>query len=158
MCFCHAAMKRQCHTKTHGQVHWHSMPQISEAFQSTSLIAAASSTSRVSPARRNWVQRIGPSQWLSCVKLENAWKIDEPKVFHWIVMAGFRSSHLSVFSSFWATVFVRPDKFQICYEHCAAVRQLLFCRSCGCLANIIAAICLMPQFWQNHQLEALFGW
>lgn len=55
-------------------------------------------------------------------------------------MAGFRSSPLSVFSSFWATVFVRPDKFQICYEHCAAVRQLLFCRSCGCLANIIAAI------------------
>lgn len=117
-----------------------SMPQISKAFQSTSLIAAASSTSRVSLARRNWVQRIGQSQWLSCVKLENVWKIDEPKVFHWIVMAGFRSSPLSVFSSFWATVFVRPDKFQICYEHCAAVRQLLFCRSCGCLANIIAAI------------------
>ncbi len=80
MYFCYAAMKHQCYKKTHGQVHCYSMPQISEAFQSMSLIAAASSTSRVSLARRNWVQTIGQSRWLSwkmdgkCMNMAQAWR------------------------------------------------------------------------------------
>ena len=136
MYFCYAAMKHQCYKKTHGQVHCYSMPQISEAFQSMSLIAAASSTSRVSLARRNWVQTIGQSRWLSW----NGWKMHE----HGPSLETFCNLSLPKFSTEWwwedfehvlSPFFFRPDKFQICYEHCAAVRQLLFCRSCGCLDN-----------------------